>query len=297
MADPRPHEWAEEPHEADLAPPEPAPADWQPPAPVEARIETTAGVEVEIEERELEQARRSKRRRFWVTTAVYAALWVCTLVFIHAGQNPLFSLAVLGVFYLLTLPFVLRTPKRLRGRKPKLVDRMGFYSKLMMSVAVFLLVYLPFTLFTNAIIPFAALVEYVLFALLVFLLLRLGARSVGIAPSIEALPPPSHRLHQQVVAPIDDAHYQRTLWLNFSFVEKSRGGRQLARRLDEILDHNGVEPARRATLLAELSAYEDGGGLQLFGAGRGRREQERERRARLLERLFAQINQELEHTA
>jgi len=283
--------------ETDLGAPEPAPADWAPPAPLETRIETSPGVEVQVEESELEAARRTKRRRFWTTTIVYVLLWICSLVFIHAGQNPVFSLVVLGIFYLLTLPFVLRTPKRLRGKKPKLVDRMGFYSKLMTSVAVFLAVYLPFTIFTNAIIPFAALVEYVLFALLIFLLLRLGARSVGVAPSLDALPPPSHRLHRQVVAPIDDAHYQRTLWLNYSFVEKAKGGRHLAKRLDEILEDNGVEPQRRATLLAELSAYEDEGGMHLFGAGRTRRDQERERRSRLLERLFAQVNQELEQSA
>lgn len=288
--------WIVEP-EPDLPAPEPAPADWARPAPTEAHIETSPGVEVAVEEQEIMDARRSRRRRFWITTAVYLLLWIGSMIFIHAGEGALFSFTVLAIFYVLTLPFVLRTPKRLRGKKPKLVDRMGFYSKLMTSVAAFLLVYLPFTLFTNAIIPFASLVEYVLFALLVFLLLRLGARSVGVAPSLEALPPPSHRLHQQVVAPIDDAHYQKTLWLNFSFVEKSRGGRQLAKRLDEILEHNGVEAERRATLLGELQSYQDTGGLHLFGGGRERRQQERERRARVLERLFGQINQELEQTA
>lgn len=296
MAGPVKDEWVPEP-EADLPPPEPAPADWVRPAPTETRIETGPGVEVEVEEREIAQARQSKRRRFWITTVVYLLLWIGSIVFIRAGESAAFSFAVLAVFYVLTLPFVLRTPKRLRGKKPKLVDRMGFYSKLMTSVLVFLVVYLPLTLFTNTIIPFAALVEYVLFALLIFLLLRLGAKSIGVSPSLEALPPPSHRLHQQVVAPIDDAHYQKTLWMNFSFVEKSRGGRQLAKRLDEILERNGVQPDRRGTLLAELSAYDDGGGLHLFGGSREHREQERERRARVLERLFAQINQELEQAA
>lgn len=281
----------------DLPDPEPAPADWAPPAPIETRIETGVGVEVEVEERELAAHRRSKRRRFWVTTLVYGLLFLGSLVFVHAGQSALFSLTVLGVFYLLTLPLVLRTPRRLRGRKPKGLERMGFAAKLMTSVAVFLAVYLPLTLVTNKIIPFAPLVEYVLFALLLFLLLRLGARSIGVAPSLEALPPPSHRLHQQVIAPIDDAHYQRTLWLNFSFVEKARGGKGLAKRLDELLEANGVPPERRGQLLGELNAYDDGGGLRLFGRGRERRASDRDRRAQMLERLFANLNQELEYRA
>lgn len=288
--------WIVEEEPTDLPAPEPAPSDWvKPAAPVETEIEAQPGIEVETEERDLEAHRRSKRRRLSITSVVFLVLAVLVLLTSEGG----FASVLLFVvpLYLLCLPFVLRTPKRLRGRKPALADRMGFASKLMTTVAVFLAVYLPFTFFTNSIIPYAALVEYVLFAFLLFLLLRLGARTVGIAPSIEALPPPSHRLHQQVIAPIDDAHYQRTLWLNFSFVEKARGGRGLAKRLDEVLASNGVAPERRTALLAELHTVDDEGGLRLLGRSRERRASDRQRRVQVLDRLFDNLNRELENRA
>jgi hypothetical protein len=292
-----PEGWIIEDEPADLPPPEPAPEDWTQPAPVETEIEAPPGVEVETEDRELESYLATRRRRLWTTTGVFAGLWLLIVLLFTTEGGPIFVALFMLPFYLTTLLFVLRRPKHLKGKTRPAIDRSTFYRRLMVGVAAFLIVYLPLTVFTNAIIPYAVLVEYVLFAFLLFLLLRIGGRSPGVAPSVEALPPPSHRLHQQVVAPIDDAHYQRTLWLNYSFVEKARGGKTLARRLDEILEANGVAPDRREGLLSELHAHSDEGGLHLFGRGRERRSVERERRRQVLERLYASLNQELEYRA
>lgn len=167
----------------------------------------------------------------------------------------------------------------------------------MTSIAVFLALYVPFAFFTDEIIPYAPIVEYVLFTLAILVLVRLAGRSLGVAPSLDALPPPSHRLHQQVVAPLDDAHYQRTLWLNYNFVEKGKGQRHLAKRLETLLSTNGIDTTRQADILAPLERYEEPFVLGLTRAGRARRRVAREQRSGVLQRVFDRINHELETTA
>lgn len=289
-----PTEAWEEP-DPDLPPPEPAPPDWAPPTPLEARIDVAPSGPSPPEDQPPPPP--GKARRLLVTTAVFAALWLAGIPLLRTSGSPTLLLIVLLPVYLVTLLFVLRTPKQRRRPKGRLLERLGWQGRLMTGVAVFLAVYIPFTFVSNAVIPFAPLVEYVLFALLLLVLLRLAGRSSGVAPSLEALPPPHHRLHQQVVSPIDDAHYQNTLWLNYSFVEKGRGGRHLARRLDQILESNGVAPARRTQLLEPLAGYREPARLAFTRRGRERRTAGRERRSQMLEALFVRLNQELEQPA
>lgn len=288
--------------EDDSTPPEPAPTvppGWAPPEPLATKPVADVSSDVvalrTTEEQELHKGQHSKARRLLVTTAVFAGLFFLGIATSDASSAE-FLLLVLIPLYLLTLPFVLRTPKRLRRAKPPLAERLDWQAKLMTSVVVFILIYLPFLFFTDKIIPYAALVEYSLFAFLLTLLLRLSGRSVGVASSLDALPPPTHRLHQQVVAPIDDAHYQRTLWLNYSFVEKGRGGQALGKRLDEILEGNGVEATRRAELLAPLSEFPEHG-FRFSRRGREKRSKDRDVRAQALDQVYAQLTRELEQYA
>lgn len=285
-------EW--EDGEQGLTPPEPAPADWVRPAPVEAQIHVAPGITLQ-EETDMRKYAHWKRRRFLTTTFVFFALWLGVLAIVHIEGALLAALLLLLPLYLLTLPFVLRTPKALRA-KHSVVDRVSWRARLMISVLVFLILYVPFTFFSNEVIPFAPLIEYMGFALLLLLLLRLGAASEGLAPSLEALPPPTHRLHQQIVAPIDDAHYQRTLWLNFAFVEKGKGAKDLSRRLDHILQANGVRPERRREILAPLEA-EEATRFTWTKRGRERRAAGRERRSQVLEAVFRSLTHELEQAA
>lgn len=273
----------------------PVPEGWEAPTPVDARLESGPGVEAEgDEELALARAYHTRRRRFWTTTVVFGVLWLGSIAFVDTGQGPLSPLLFLLPIYLLTLPFVLRIPKRLKKSKTKMVDRLHWHTRLMIAVVIFIGAYIPFMIFSGAIIPFASLVEYGLFTLLLFFLLRLSGRSAGVAPSVHALPPATHRLHKQLVAPIDDAHYQRTLWLNYSFVEKAKAGRQLERRLDELMESNGVPEDRRLDVLGELNQYHQEGGRRFRRAGGA---PDRDRRTRVLEQVYAKLNHELENAA
>lgn len=288
--------WPDAPQ--DLPPPEPAPADWAPPTPVETTIETTEGVEVQRDE-EAQMARLAfnRPRRFWGTTFAYLGLWVASILLVDTGQGPTGPLFFLLPLYLITLALVLRTPKKYRGKMANKFEATAWQTKVMVTIVVFLCIYIPFTLVSGFIIPFASLVEYVLFAVLLYALLRLSGRGAGVAPSAAALPPPSHRLHQQVVAPIDDAHYQRTLWLNFNFVEKGKGSRHLAHRLDQVLESNGVADGRREEILGELRDWRDSGTGVFVRTGSERHRRGRDRRADALARTLTRITQELERTA
>lgn len=281
-----------------MADPEPAPAGGGAPAPVETRIQADPGIDVG-EEMAIKYNPHWKRRRVLVASAVFLALWLGSIAFIHAGQGLFAALYLLVPLYLLTLPLILKTPKKYRRFQPRktLADRLTWQARLMIAVVIFLALYVPFTFFSNAVIPYAPIFEYLLFALAVLLLLRLAGRSVGVTPSLEALPPPSHRLHQQVVAPLDDAHYQRTLWLNYGFVEKGKGQRHLARRLEAILDANGVPAENKAEILEPLDAYREGFAWGLTRAGRERRRSGKHQRTQVLERVFERINRALENPA
>lgn len=294
MPEARPEEWQEIP---DLPTAEPAPADWAPPVPLETRIEAGPGIAVQDEETALRRQRRSRRRRFWTTTSVFLALYVASLLTVDTAGNPFVILVLLVPVYLLTLPFVLHTPKHVKGRKQPLLEQVDWLTRLMTGVVVFLILYIPFTFFSNEFIPFASIVEYLIFALLLFIILRVAGRAAGVAPSADALPPPTHRLHRQVVAPIDDVHYQRTLFLNYAFVERGRGSKDLAKRVEQVLAENGVPDQRRNEILRELYDYRDASGFSFLRRSRQGRATDRDRRTRLLDTLFVKIRQELENIA
>lgn len=279
----------------------PAQADDPPvePTPALPKEETAPEVQAAMEEHDIKFNPHWKRRRVLITTTVYVLLWAGSVAFIHAGQGIFAALFLLVPLYILTLPLVLKTPKKYkRFKKSKsLGERIAWQARLMISVVVFLALYLPFTFISNEVIPYAPIVEYLLFTFAVLLLMRLAGRSIGVAPSLDALPPPSHRIHQQVVAPIDDTHYQKTLWLNYAFVEKGKGQRHLARRLESLLDANGVRPERKAEILEPLESYREGFAWGLTRAARERRHASRETRGHVLESVFARINRELENSA
>lgn len=240
-----------------------------------------------------------RARRVAATTAVFVGLWAGSILFVHAGQSAFAALFLLVPLYLVTLPLVLRTPKRYkRYQKPKsLAERLNWQARLMIACGVFLALYVPFSIFSNAIIPYAPIFEYFLFTLTILLLLRLAGRSLGVAPSLDALPHPTHRIHQQVVTPIDDPHYQKTLMLNYGFVEKGRGHRALAKRLETLLGSNGVPDDRRTEILRPLEAHREPFGWALTRRGRERRRAGRDLRGQTLESVFATIQRELETRA
>lgn len=253
----------------------------------------------EEEERIIRLGAHWRRRRFLITTTIYLVLWFLMVLLIQTGTPPVVYGVLLLPFYLITLLIGLRKPKGLRRDQRPLRARLSFTNKLVLSIVVFLAIYIPFSFVSNRIIPFAPVVEFLLFAGILFLMYYLIGRSVGVAPSVEALPPPSHRRHKQVVLPIDDPHYQRTLFLNFEFVDKGRGGRSLARRLDGAMEAFGVEPAARETILEELEDYREGFHLWfgLTRRGRERRRRNHERRNQVLRSVYAKFNQALEQSA
>jgi hypothetical protein len=233
-------------------------------------------------------------RRVLITTASFLAVLLFVVFFIHVEGAVGGALFLLTPLYGLTLLLVLRKPrpKRKKARK-SLKERLTWQSKVVAALLVFLIVYLPFTFISNRVIPYAPLVEYLLFAGAMFVLYRLIGRSVGVSPSLEALPPPSHRTHRQVVGAIDDPHYQKTVFLNYDYVVKGRGGRGLAHRLERLMEANGVPDERRKAILLPLE--EAGGGLVDLSVGR-RRQRRQERRQHALDVVIGRMTTELEAT-
>lgn len=252
----------------------------------------------EEEERLVRLGPHWRRRRFLITTTIYLVLWFLMVLLIQTGTPPVVYGALLLPFYLTALLLVLRKPKELRRDQRPLAARLSFTNKLVLSIVVFLAIYIPFSFISNRVIPYAPVVEFLLFAGILFLMYRLIGRSVGVAPSVEALPPPSHRRHKQVVLPIDDPHYQRTLFLNFEFVDKGRGGRTLARRLDGAMEAFGVEPLTRESILGDLVDYREGVRfwLAFTRGGRQRRRRNQERRNQVLRGVYTKFNQALEQS-
>jgi hypothetical protein len=144
---------------------------------------------------------------------------------------------------------------------------------------------------SNKVIPLAPLVEYLLFAVAIFVLYRLIARSVGVSSSLQALPPPTHRTHRQVVGAIDDPHYQKTVVLNYNFLERGKGAKSLTGRLERVLLVAGVPPDERHVVLEPLEPF-TGGLLDLFRGRRGSRQ--RERRETALRTTFDRFTKSME---
>ena len=220
------------------------------------------------------------------------------LAFIQTGTPPSVYLVLLFPFYLVTLALALRTPKRLRKPAAKKTRRgLSFQNRVIAVLLAFGAIYLPFTFISNRVIPYAPLVEFFVFVGVLFILYWLVGRSVGVAPSLEALPPAAHRRHKQVVLPIDDPHYQRTLFLNYEFVDRGRGAKSLARRLDAAMEAVGVDPVRRGSIVEDLSDYHEGWSFGFTRTSRERRVRGRERRGQILKTVYTRFNQELEQTS
>lgn len=239
-----------------------------------------------------------RRRRVVAISATYLGIWLLAIALIHVPGTALGAFILLLPAYLVTLAVAARK-KRPKAKKTKepLLSRLGWQTKVITAILVFLVVYIPFAFVSDRIIPYAPLVEYLLFALAIFILYRLIGRSLGVAPSPEALPPPSHRAHQQIVGAIDDPHYQKTVILNYNFVERGKGGRALMHRLERVLEENGVPEPRRQDILEPL---EHTGGSGLFGflgrGGRARQQRNRMRRESALRNALNRLNRELEIT-
>lgn len=236
-----------------------------------------------------------RHRRFLVTSAVYIGVWLLMVALIQTGTPPSVYFVMLLPFYIVTLLIAMRTPKQFRKKKEKtLRDRLSFTNRLTLAILAFIAIYIPFTFISNRIIPYAPIVEFFVFIAAIFLLYRLVGRSVGVAPSLEALPPANHRRHKQVVLPIDDPHYQRTLFLNYEFVDRGRGGRQLSKRLENAMESLGVNPERRRDILEDLDGYHEGFHWGLSRRGREKNQSRRERRSQLLKTIYNKFNLELE---
>jgi hypothetical protein len=241
-----------------------------------------------------------RRRRFWTVTAVWAMIWLLSVALIHTESGPLVRLIPILPFYVITLLVALRRPKALRPQeKPKIADRLTWTNKLAISIGVFVAIYIPFTFVSNKIIPYAPMVEFFLFAAVIWFLYRTVGRSVGVAPSIDALPPSSHRLHKQVIVAFDDPHYQQTLFLNYEFVDRGRGGKTLAKRLENAMEAIGIAAERRKNIVDDLEHYHDGihWGVGLTRGGRERNRRRRERRSQVLRSVYTKFNQVLERNA
>ena len=241
-----------------------------------------------------------RARRFWITTAAWAMVWLLSVALIHTESGPVTRLFVVLPFYLLTLYFALRRPKALRPKeKTRLADRLTWSNNLLIAIAVFVGVYSIFSFVSNRIIPYAPMVEFFLFAAVIWFLYRTVGRSVGVAPSIDALPPSSHRLHKQVIVAFDDPHYQQTLFLNYEFVDRGRGGKTLAKRLENAMEAIGIAADRRKAIVDDLEHFHDGvhWGIGLTRGGRERQRRRRERRSQVLRSVYTKFNQVLERNA
>ncbi|MBI2078503.1 MAG: hypothetical protein HYT80_09075 [Euryarchaeota archaeon] len=250
-----------------------------------------------LEEGALQLGPHWRLRRFIITTAAYLGTWMLMIAFLTAGTEPAVYLVLLLPFYLLTLLFALRTPKRFRRAEKKKKPTLSFQNRLIGVLLLFVAIYLPFTFISDKIIPFAPLVEFFVFLGILLILYWLVGRSVGVAPSLEALPPAAHRRHKQVVLPIDDPHYQRTLFLNYEFVDKGRGAKTLARRIESALEAFGVDAARRASIVEDLSDFHEGWSMAFTRRSRERRRSGRDRRSQILRTGYTRFSQELEQTA
>src|SRR5581483_9080893 len=100
---------------------EPMPQGWEEPeAPVDAPavppgwIAPAAPAPAAVAPAEAELPTFHRRRRFWITTLVYVALFALMAVTVDTGGQPWFLLVPLVPLWALTLPFVLRKPRRLR---------------------------------------------------------------------------------------------------------------------------------------------------------------------------------------
>ncbi len=240
-----------------------------------------------------------KLRRFLITSSIFLGVWLLAIALIQTGTPPSVYFVMLLPFYIIALIYALRKPKALRHKQKTQRERLTFTNKLTLAILAFVAVYLPFTFISNRIIPYAPIVEFLLFIGVLYLLFRLVGRSVGVAPSLEALPPANHRRHKQVVLPIDDPHYQKTLFLNYEFVDRGRGARTLAKRLESAMEAVGITDERRRSIVEDLEDYHEGFS---FGLGLTRRAREknrgrRDRRNALLKTVYNKFNMELENRA
>jgi hypothetical protein len=272
-------------------------------APAQVRVEpaTLEGTNAAAAEetREIVQGRHYRLRRFIITSASFLGLWLLMIAFIRTGTPPSVYFVMLLPFYAVTLIFALRKPKSRRLEQKSLKDRLTFTNKLTLALLAFVAIYIPFTFISNRVIPYAPVVEFLLFIGVLYLLFRLVGRSVGVAPSLEALPPANHRRHKQVVLPIDDPHYQRTLFQNYEFVDRGRGARGLAKRLDDAMEAVGIPDDRRAHIVEDLHDYHEGFslGLGLTKRSRERNRGRRERRTQILKTVYNKFNLEMENRA
>lgn len=274
-----------------------SPGGGSPPEPPVAEEAPALDVE-SAEDKAVKLGANWRQRRFLITSTVFAAIWLLMVALIQTGTPSVVYAVFLAPFYLLTLALALRTPKQLRRTiKRTGASRLSWTNRLTIAVALFIALYLPFSFVSNRLVPYAPVFEFFVFTFGLFILYRFVGRAVGVAPSHEALPPATHRLHRQVILAIDDPHYQRTLFLNFEFVDKGRGGKALAKRLDDAMESVGVDVERRRPVVEELEEYREG---WRFGFGRGgkeRRRTHRERRAQLLSTVYAKFSQVLENSA
>lgn len=226
-----------------------------------------------------------------VTSAFFFVVYLGAVVFIDIEGTPIVALILLGPPYGLAMWLALRR-RRLREYDPDVPSPTA--ARVVKAIMVFLLIYIPFTFVSDEIIPHAAVVEYALFAVAVFFLMRMVGRSLGVAGSVEALPPAHHRSHQQVVGSIDDPHYQETVMQQFTFVDRGRGSRQLLDRLSTVLHANGVEFERIQEILAPIEQAGTGFLRSVTPGGRARSERARQRRLSALRNVIHHFNQELE---
>lgn len=283
---------------ADPSPSEPERATPEAPPPAAPRPEPAALDIESAEDKAIQLGAHWRRRRFLITLTVYAATWFLMVALIRTGTPSIVYAVFLAPFFLLTLAIALRTPKALRrAQKRTRASRLTWTNRLTIAVAVFVALYFPFSLLSARLVPYAPVFEFFFFAVGLFILYRFVGRAVGVAPSHEALPPATHRLHRQVILAIDDPHYQRTLFLNFEFVDKGRGGRTLARRLGDAMASVGIDEPRRNAVIEDLEEYRPGFRFGFGRGGRERRNSHRERRAQLLSTVYAKFNQALEQSA
>jgi hypothetical protein len=267
-------------------------------APAKITIEPPVSADTELETKSVVMGEHYRLRRFVITTACLFGFWLLSLAILKIETDPIFYFIVLLVPYGIILAFALRKPKALRKEKT-IRDRLSFTNKLTLAILAFVAVYIPFTFVSNKIIPLAPLVEFGLFIAVLYLLFRLVGRSVGVAPSIEALPPANHRRHKQVVLPIDDPHYQKTLFLNYEFVDRGRGARTLAKRLESAMEAVGIDEPRRRRIVEDLEDYHEGFslGLGLTRRSREKNRGRRDRRNQLLKTVYNKFTLELENRA
>ena len=142
------------------------------PPPPEAAPPVPAPVSDPIEELNIRYPPGWRQRRALKVTLVFAALWLLMVLFVRSGAPPIVFLLLLSPVYGLVLLIALRTPRALRASRSKrpLGERLTFGNRLTIAILLFVGIFVPFTFFSNEVIPLAPLVEFAVLIGLISLL-------------------------------------------------------------------------------------------------------------------------------